>query len=93
VRSDGDVHAARRPVLRVIGNGCPGQKLDCGTTCPGDWTCETNQCVGGPSCKPLTCGTYCGEIGDGCGRKLKCNTCGAGRECRAASASIRAASR
>ncbi len=26
-------------------------------------------------CTPLTCGTYCGEIGDGCGRKLTCNAC------------------
>ena len=42
-----------------------------------------NQCVGGASvCTPLTCGTYCGEIGDGCGRKLTCNGCAAGRECR-----------
>jgi hypothetical protein len=66
----------------VIGNGCPGGKLDCGTTCPGDGVCEAKQCVGGPSCTPLTCGTYCGEIGDGCGRKLTCTTCPAGRECR-----------
>ena len=55
----------------VIGNGCPGMKLDCGT-CTGDSTCENLQCVGGPSCTPLTCGNYCGEIGDGCGRKLTC---------------------
>ena len=68
----------------LIGNGCPGGKLDCGTTCATNgWTCEMNQCVGGASvCTPLTCGTYCGEIGDGCGRKLKCNTCPTGRECR-----------
>jgi hypothetical protein len=64
-----------------IGNGCPGQKLTC-PACPGDWTCEMNQCVGGPSCTPLACGTYCGEIGDGCGRKLPCPACAAGRECR-----------
>jgi hypothetical protein len=67
----------------LIGNGCPGGKLDCGTTCANGWTCEMNQCVGGASvCTPLTCGTYCGEIGDGCGRKLTCNGCAAGRECR-----------
>ena len=65
----------------VIGNGCPGMKLDCGA-CTGDSTCENLQCVGGPSCTPLTCGNYCGEIGDGCGRKLTCTTCAAGRECR-----------
>src|SRR4029078_2319599 len=68
----------------IIGNGCPGQKLDCGATCPtAGWTCEMNQCVGGASvCTPLACGNYCGEIGDGCGRKLTCNTCPTGRECR-----------
>ena len=68
----------------VIGNGCPGQKLDCGTTCAtAGWTCEMNQCQGGASvCTPLTCGTYCGEIGDNCGHKLTCTTCAAGRECR-----------
>ena len=56
-------------------------KLDCGA-CTGDYTCENLQCVGGASCTPLTCGNYCGEIGDGCGRKLTCTTCAAGRECR-----------
>jgi hypothetical protein len=66
----------------VIGNGCPGQKLDCGTTCPGDWTCDTNQCVGGASCTPGTCTGYCGEIGDGCGRKLTCAACAAGKVCQ-----------
>jgi hypothetical protein len=66
----------------VIGNGCPGQKLDCGTTCPGDWTCESNQCVGGSSCMALTCGTYCGDIGDNCGHKLTCATCAAGKVCQ-----------
>jgi hypothetical protein len=66
----------------VIGNGCPGQKLDCGT-CPGDNLCENFQCVGGASCTPGTCGNYCGDIGDGCGRKLACGaTCPAGRQCR-----------
>jgi hypothetical protein len=66
----------------VIGNGCPGQKLDCGTTCPGDWTCDSNQCVGGASCMALTCGTYCGDIGDNCGHKLTCATCAAGKVCQ-----------
>jgi len=65
----------------VIGNGCPGMKVDCGA-CTGDSTCENLQCVGGPSCTPLTCGNFCGEIGDGCGRKLNCTTCAAGTECR-----------
>src|SRR4029079_5668395 len=66
----------------VIGNGCPGQKLDCGTACPGDWTCDMNQCVGGESCPPLTCGNYCGDLGDGCGRKLACGTtCAGGKTC------------
>jgi hypothetical protein len=65
----------------IIGNGCPGMKLDCGN-CPGDSTCENLSCVGGPSCTPLTCGNYCGDIGDGCGRKLTCATCAAGKECR-----------
>ena len=61
----------------VIGNGCPGQKLDCGMTCAtAGWTCEMNQCVGPAGvCTPLACGNYCGEIGDGCGRKLTCTTC------------------
>ncbi len=68
----------------VIGNGCPGQKLDCGMTCAtAGWTCEMNQCVGPAGvCTPLTCGNYCGEIGDNCGHKLTCTTCAAGRECR-----------
>jgi hypothetical protein len=66
----------------IIGNGCPGQQLDCGMTCPGDWTCDKNQCVGGASCAALSCGNYCGDIGDGCGRKLTCATCAAGKECR-----------
>jgi len=68
----------------VIGNGCPGGKLDCGTTCttPG-WTCEMNQCVGNASvCTALTCGNYCGEIGDNCGHKLMCPDCTGGKECR-----------
>ena len=66
----------------TIGNGCPGQKLECGA-CTGDSVCETNVCVGGASCLKLTCGSYCGDIGDGCGRKLACGACAAGRECRA----------
>jgi hypothetical protein len=66
----------------VIGNGCLGQTIDCGTTCANGWVCEANQCVGPASCVKLTCGSYCGEIGDGCGRKLMCNACAAGRECR-----------
>ena len=68
-----------------IGNGCKGQSLDCGA-CAGDGVCTFGLCLGGPSCKPLTCspgGTvkYCGTIGDGCGMKVECGACGAGQVC------------
>jgi hypothetical protein len=67
-----------------IGNGC-GTTLDCGA-CSGDWTCENNVCVGGPSCTPMaSCtvdgATYCGSIGDGCGRALACGDCPNGDTC------------
>jgi hypothetical protein len=67
-----------------IGDGCEGT-LIC-PACTGDWTCQDNVCVGGPSCTPGACqaGTslFCGEIGDGCGRKLDCGACANGDECR-----------
>jgi len=67
-----------------IGNGC-GNTLDCGA-CTGDWTCEANVCVGGPSCTPMagcTSGTatFCGDIGDGCGRSIACGACPNGETC------------
>jgi hypothetical protein len=68
-----------------IGNGCKGQTLDCGV-CAGDGVCTFGLCLGGPSCKPLTCASggaakYCGVIGDGCGMKLDCGACAAGQIC------------
>ena len=70
----------------TIGNGCKGQKLECGA-CPGDATCSGGAtapgiCIGGPSCTPLHLrvgrrAKYCGKIGDGCGRELDCGTCAA----------------
>jgi hypothetical protein len=74
----------------TIGNGCKGQKLECGA-CPGDATCSGGAtapgiCVGGASCTPITCASggatrYCGKIGDGCGRELDCSTCPGGQTC------------
>ena len=93
VRAVGDLHAARRQYCGTIGNGCPGRSSSAATA-PATWTCEMDQCVGGASCTPLTCGTYCGEIGDGCGRKLDLRDLRRGAaSAAAASASIRAASR
>jgi hypothetical protein len=68
-----------------IGNGCKGGLLDCGA-CAGDGVCSFGLCLGGASCKPLTCASggatkYCGVIGDGCGMKLDCGACGAGQVC------------
>ena len=70
-----------------IGDGCGGT-LHCPTTCPkGGWVCDNNICVGPPDvCSKLTCqfpgadicmlpqevGSYCGDIGDGCGGTLHC---------------------
>jgi hypothetical protein len=67
----------------VVGDNCGG-RLDC-LTCPGDWSCEKNVCVGGPSCQPVACtvpgARYCGKVGDGCGRELDCGDCPAGDTC------------
>jgi hypothetical protein len=74
----------------TIGNGCPGQKLECGA-CPGDSVCSGGDtapgiCQGGASCPALTCASggsvkYCGKIGDGCGRELDCGMCASGQTC------------
>jgi hypothetical protein len=74
----------------TIGNGCKGQKVDCGA-CPGDATCSGGTtmpgiCIGGPSCTAITCTSgggaqYCGKVGDGCGRELDCGACAAGQVC------------
>src|ERR1044071_6225456 len=61
-----------------IGDRCGGIRRCGDCSALGDWTCERNVCVGGPSCKPLSCqtsdggvqGKFCGIIGDGCGRSL-----------------------
>ncbi|MET0592045.1 MAG: carboxypeptidase-like regulatory domain-containing protein [Polyangiaceae bacterium] len=73
-----------------IGDRCGGIRRCGDCSALGDWTCERNVCVGGPSCKPLSCqtpdagaqGSFCGVIGDGCGRTLDCQTCSAGQVCR-----------
>jgi hypothetical protein len=74
----------------TIGNGCKGQKLDCGA-CAGDATCSGGAtapgiCIGGPSCTPITCSSggsaqYCGKVGDGCGRELDCGNCSGSNVC------------
>jgi hypothetical protein len=69
-----------------IGNGCKGGSLDC-APCAGDGVCSFGLCVGGPSCRPLTCASggavnYCGVIGDGCGMKVDCGACGTGQVCK-----------
>jgi hypothetical protein len=73
-----------------IGDRCGGIRRCGDCTALGDWTCEQNICVGGPSCRPLGCetsdagaqGRYCGVIGDGCGRSLDCMACASGKVCR-----------
>jgi hypothetical protein len=75
----------------AIGDGC-GHVLSCGD-CPAGEVCGgggiPNVCAKGASCTAATCeaanGTrYCGDIGDGCGRKLSCPaTCPAGQVCGA----------
>jgi hypothetical protein len=65
-----------------IGNGCPGGSIECGNNCPAGWTCENNLCVGGSTCAALTCGSYCGSIGDNCGHTLMCDACPAGQQCQ-----------
>jgi hypothetical protein len=75
----------------TIGNGCRGQRLECGA-CSGDSTCDMGGgtggglCVGGASCTRLTCTSggaarYCGTIGDSCGGKVECGACAAGQVC------------
>ncbi len=67
----------------VVGDNCGG-KLEC-PMCAGDWTCEKNVCVGGPTCQPNACtvpgARYCGKLGDGCGRELDCGDCPSGSAC------------
>jgi hypothetical protein len=68
-----------------IGNGCKGGSLECGA-CAADGVCTSGLCVGGPSCKPITCASggaakYCGVVGDGCGMKLDCGACATGEVC------------
>jgi hypothetical protein len=65
-----------------IGNGCPGGSMECGNNCPAGWTCEGNLCVGGSTCPALTCGSYCGMIGDNCGHTLMCAGCPGGQQCQ-----------
>jgi hypothetical protein len=68
-----------------IGNGCFATQ-DCGA-CPAGQVCESNVCVGGPSCVPLACmaatGKYCGTVGNGCGRAMDCGGCAAAQTCSA----------
>ena len=84
LRAVGDLHAAGRTVLRPHRQRLPGRQARLRHHLRRrQRRARCNQCVGGASvCTPLTCGNYCGEIGDGCGRKLTCNSCAAGRECR-----------
>jgi hypothetical protein len=68
-----------------IGNGCKGGSLECGA-CSGDGVCSGGLCLGGPSCKPITCASggaarTCGAVGDGCGMKLDCGACPSGQVC------------
>jgi hypothetical protein len=72
----------------MIGDGC-GKTMDCGA-CPGTQMCGAgvaNVCAPDniSTCVPLTCaqagGSYCGKIGDGCGRILDCPDCPAGETC------------
>jgi hypothetical protein len=73
----------------TVGDGCGGA-LRCSTNCGTGKACDlaSNVCKGDASCVPRTScitGTdynYCGQIGDGCGGSLNCNTdCGAGKVC------------
>jgi hypothetical protein len=64
----------------TIGNGCPGGSLDCGQ-CASGYTCTDGICVGGASCPAIACGSYCGSIGDGCGRTLTCSGCLGANSC------------
>jgi hypothetical protein len=58
--------------------------LDCGA-CPSGQICDGNVCVGGASCVALTCqagaGTYCGTVGNGCGRSMECGDCDSSLVC------------
>jgi hypothetical protein len=72
----------------MIGGGC-GDILNCGS-CPTPLRCggggTQGACgimIGG--CMPILCqnefSTYCGAIGDGCGKGLDCGLCPAGQRC------------
>jgi len=69
----------------TIGDGCGGS-ADCGACTAGE-VCKNNQCMPA-ACTPLTCnpkgGQYCGgQVGNGCGGVLDCNTaCPAGWTCQ-----------
>jgi hypothetical protein len=73
----------------MIGGGC-GNVLDCGT-CRAPFTCGgggvPNVCgIPGPiDCTPVVCNpgsvTFCGSIGDGCGKALECGACPTGQRC------------
>jgi hypothetical protein len=72
----------------VIGGGC-GDALDCGD-CPAPLTCGgggTPRVCGltGGDCIPAVCTagsvTFCGSIGDGCGKLLDCGACPGDARC------------
>ena len=73
----------------LVGDGC-NKTIDCGG-CPTGQTCGGGGTPGlcgapGPAvCQPLTCqqpgGSYCGSIGDGCGKTIDCGGCPAGDTC------------
>jgi hypothetical protein len=73
-------HAPLGKYCGKVDNGC-GAELDCGG-CANGWTCgaiQPNTCGAAPdagTCTRATCnppgGSFCGEIGDGCGGKINC---------------------
>jgi hypothetical protein len=73
----------------VIGGGC-GDALDCGACLP-PFTCGGGGVPGvcgfpdPGDCMPAVCNpgpvTFCGAIGDGCGKGLDCGACPAGQRC------------
>jgi hypothetical protein len=63
-----------------IGNGCPGQTIMC-ADCPAGFSCSFGLCVGDSTCPANTCGSFCGDIGDGCGHTLACGGCANGNQC------------
>ena len=64
----------------MIGNGCKGETLDCGT-CPTGFMCDHGLCVGDATCAAATCGSYCGSIGDSCGQPSPAATARRGQQC------------